>query len=63
MFKSQLPADFKPGADFLTGQFLHSNVSVAGHVHFKEPEMAILNGIQKAIVYTQLSNYYHHPTE
>jgi hypothetical protein len=60
---SGLPAGFKPGPDFLTGHFLHSNVSVAGHVHFKDPSMAILNGIQKAIKYTQLSNFYHHPTD
>lgn len=57
-----LPASITPTAGMITGHFLHSNVSVAGSVHFKKPELSILNGIQKAIKYTQLSNYYHHPT-
>ena len=53
----------KPTADVLTAHFVHTNVSKAGHVDFKNESMSILNGIQKAIVYTQLSNYYHHPTD
>ena len=39
------------------------NEGKAGHVEFKNESMSILNGIQQAIVYTQLSNYYHHPTD
>ena len=53
----------KPTAETLTGHFVHTNVTKDGHVEFKNESMQILNGIQKAIVYTQLSNYYHHPTD
>ena len=38
-------------------------VTKDGHVEFKNSSMEILNGIQKAIFYTQLSNFYHHPTD
>ena len=54
---------YKPTADTLTGHFVHTNVTKDGHVAFKNESMSILNGIQKAIVYTQMSNYYHHPTD
>lgn len=53
----------KPDTGVLTGHFVHTNVTKDGHVEFKKPSMQILNGIQKAIVYTQLSNFYHHPTD
>ena len=53
----------KPDPSVLIGHFVHTNVTKDGHVEFKNPSMHILNGIQKAIVYTQLSNFYHHPTD
>ena len=46
----------KPDAGVVTGHFMHTNVTQDGHVHFHNASMAILNGIQKAILYTQLSS-------
>lgn len=47
----------------LTAHFVHTNVSATGDVHFERQSMQILNQIQEAIKYTQLSNMHHHPTD
>mmetsp|Transcript_19634 Transcript_19634/g.52347 ORF Transcript_19634/g.52347 Transcript_19634/m.52347 type:complete len:977 (-) Transcript_19634:139-3069(-) len=58
-----LPREYVVGAGLLTAHFVHSNVSTSGHVHFANPAVEILNQIQTAIRYTQLSNLHHHPTD
>ena len=42
--------------------FVHTNVKKTGDVKFNE-SLAVLNGIQRAYVYTQLSNMHSHPTD
>jgi hypothetical protein len=44
----------------LAGMFVHSAVRRTGNVSFSH---AVLNGVQKAIVQTQLSNLHFHPTD
>ena len=56
-----LAASYTPVPTDLVGLFLHSNVSQRGHVSF--PHSPVLNGIQAAIVQTQLSNLHFHPTD
>ena len=56
------PGPDPPTASSLTAMFVHSAVKKTGDVKFND-SLAILNGIQKAYVYTQLSNMHSHPTD
>ena len=60
---SGLPPGVVPDAGTLQAHFLHSNVSATGRVHFSNASFEILNRIQTAVRYTQLSNLHHHPTD
>jgi hypothetical protein len=51
---------YTPTVSDLTGLFIHSAVQRTGNVSFSHP---VLDGVQKAIVQTQLSNLYFHPTD
>ena len=51
-----------PDASSLTALFVHSAVKKTGSVVFNE-SLAILNGIQTAYIFTQLSNMHSHPTD
>lgn len=55
-----LADNYKPTSEDLTGLFVHSAVKVTGNVSFSHP---VLDGVQKAIVQTQLSNLHFHPTD
>ena len=55
-----LAETYTPTAADLTGLFVHSAVKRTGNVTFSHP---VLDGIQKAIVQTQLSNLHFHPTD
>ena len=52
---------YQPTNTDLTGLFVSSGVTQTGHVNF--PTQPVLNGIQEAIVQTQLSNLHFHPTD
>ena len=55
-----LADSYKPSASDLTGLFIHSAVQQTGNLSFGN---RVLDGVQKAIVQTQLSNLYFHPTD
>ena len=55
-----LAETYTPTAADLTGLFVHSAVRRTGNVSFAHP---VLDGVQKAIVQTQLSNLHFHPTD
>ena len=55
-----LAAAYTPTAGDVTGLFIHTNVRRTGNVNFSHP---VLDGVQKAIVQTQLSNLHFHPTD
>eukprot|EP01051_Picozoa_sp_SAG22_P004324 SAG22_NODE_229_length_14598_cov_13.257052_5_plen_85_part_00 len=58
-----LPARFAPDNSTLTSHFVHSDTKVTGDIHFHNETLDILNKIQKAIVYTQRSNFHTIPTD
>ena len=51
-----------PTADTLTANFVHTAVRETGKIKFNA-SLDILNKIQTAIKYTQLSNFHSHPTD
>ena len=53
----------KPLKQQVKGLFIHSLVKPSGNVYFKNKTLDILNRIQKAIQYTQLSNLHSIPTD
>ena len=57
-----LPANYTPTFSTLTGLFVRSAIAPSGHVKFNESEPE-LNRLQNAVVHTQLSNAFHHPTD
>eukprot|EP00039_Didymoeca_costata_P027246 m.17957 g.17957 ORF g.17957 m.17957 type:complete len:1180 (+) comp6152_c0_seq1:184-3723(+) len=57
-----LPPSYTPSQHSLTALFVHTAVSPRGNVQFNS-SFEILNKIQKAYRYTQLSNYHSHPTD
>eukprot|EP00041_Stephanoeca_diplocostata_P034486 m.1179680 g.1179680 ORF g.1179680 m.1179680 type:complete len:955 (+) comp24529_c0_seq57:140-3004(+) len=57
------PGPGEPTADALTALFVHSVLPATGSVHFNASALQVLNGIQRAYVYTQLSNVHGHPTD
>lgn len=56
------PESDEPTAQALTALFVHSALQATGSVHFNASSMQVLNGIQRAYVFTQLSNVHGHPT-
>ena len=55
-----LASGYSPTPADLTALFVHSAVKRNGNVSFANP---VLDGVQKAIVQTQLSNLHFHPTD
>lgn len=55
-----LAGNYVPTTADLTGLFVHSAVDRTGNVTFSHP---VLDGIQDAVVQTQLSNLHFHPTD
>eukprot|EP01052_Picozoa_sp_SAG31_P025693 SAG31_NODE_2268_length_6049_cov_1.979835_4_plen_500_part_00 len=58
-----LPSGYIPNSSTLTSHFVHSDTKVTGKIRFKNESADILNKIQKAILYTQRSNFHTIPTD